>query len=75
MLKESCVLCLKDTIPNREKFIKALSKFEVMCLDVTDEQRAWFCSVDEKLEWGKQYKLSIEECPSTDDFPSQPLFN
>ncbi len=61
MLKESCVLHLTDTPPNKDKY-KVLSKLEIMCDNISDEQWAWFCSLDKKLEWGKQYKLSIEEC-------------
>ena len=61
MLNESCTLRLENTLSNKDKY-KILSKLEIMCDNISDEQWAWFCSLDKKLEWSKTYTFSLEEC-------------
>lgn len=61
-LVKSCVISLFDNPKNRKK-IEVLGKLEIMLDDIDNGQESMnFCvNLDNELEWGKTYKLTIEE--------------
>jgi hypothetical protein len=60
MFKIEKILLLDDTPHNRAK-TKCLNKFEVMADDFNNDDQDFWNQLDSKLEWGKYYKITIEE--------------
>jgi hypothetical protein len=61
-LNRSCLITLFDNPKNRKKLV-FLGKLETMMDDIDNGQESMdFCvGLEDELEWGKTYKLTIQE--------------
>lgn len=61
-LNKSCIVSLRDNRKNRKK-IEILGKLETMCDDIDNGRDTvdFFYKLDDVLEWGKTYRITIEE--------------
>lgn len=60
-MHKSCILKLNDSIKNRAK-LTVLSKLEIMADDIENDAQKFFIELDDEIQWGKSYKITIEEC-------------
>jgi len=60
MKKTETIIMLADNEKNRRK-IPCMSKIEVMADDGGNDNQKFWDDLEDFLEWGKTYRLTIEE--------------